>query len=100
MRKLATHDYVGPGYNLPGIKWNMEFKRTFYLHGANWHNQFGIRPMSHGCVNISYINAEKLYHFLSPDDTVIITGETPRRVIAHNQAKKTAIRWQGCRGMV
>lgn len=79
IRKLPVYRYVGPGYDLPNTKWNLEFKRSFYLHGAYWHNQFGIRPMSHGCVNIGYKDAEKIYKFLKVGDNVKITGKTPRR---------------------
>lgn len=78
IRKLPVYRYVGPGYNLPNTKWNLEFKRSFYLHGAYWHNQFGIRPMSHGCVNIGYKDAEKLYKFLQVGDPVKVYGKTPR----------------------
>ena len=81
MRKLETHLYSGPGYYLPNTKWNLEFKRSFYLHGAYWHNQFGIKPMSHGCVNIGYKDAEKLYWFLDVGDKVKVVGKTPRIVI-------------------
>lgn len=76
MRKLPVHHYVGPGYNLPNTKWNLEFKRSYYLHGAYWHNQFGIRTMSHGCVNMAYRDVEKLYAFLQVGDTVQVTGKT------------------------
>ena len=82
LRKVPVVHYIGPGYNLPNTKWNLEFKKSFYLHGAYWHNQFGIRPMSHGCVNIAYKNAEKLYQFLDAGDKVIVTGKTPSRVAA------------------
>ena len=78
IRKLPVYRYIGPGYDLPNTKWNLEFKRSFYLHGAYWHNQFGIRPMSHGCVNIGYKDAEKLYKFLQVGDPVKVYGKTPR----------------------
>ena len=81
MRKLETHLYSGPGYYLPNTKWNLEFKRSFYLHGAYWHNQFGVKPMSHGCVNIGYKDAEKLYWFLDVGDKVKVVGKTPRSVV-------------------
>jgi len=68
MRKVPVVRYTGLGYDFPNTKWNLEFKPHYYLHGAYWHNQFGIRPMSHGCVNIAYINAEKLYKFLDVGD--------------------------------
>jgi len=77
IRKLPVHHYIGPDYNLPNTKWNLEFKRSYYLHGAYWHNQFGIRPMSHGCVNIAYKDVEKLYKFMDVGDKVVIYGQTP-----------------------
>lgn len=80
IRELKSHLYAGFGYYLPNTKWNMEFKRGFYLHGAYWHNQFGKRPMSHGCVNIGYKDAEKLYWFLDVGDSVKVVGKTPRVV--------------------
>jgi hypothetical protein len=39
-------------YELPGVPWTMIFQKDgIALHGAYWHNHFGIR-MSHGCVNM------------------------------------------------
>ncbi len=78
LRKVPIVHYRGPGYDLPNTKWNLEFKRSYYLHGAYWHNQFGIRPMSHGCVNIAYKDVEKLYKFLDVGDKVKVVGETPK----------------------
>lgn len=80
MRKVPVVHYKGVDYDLPNTKWNLEFKRTYYLHGAYWHNQFGIRPMSHGCVNIAYKDVEKLYTFLDVGDKVKIVGKTPSYV--------------------
>lgn len=77
IRKRPLVDYIGATYSYPKTKWNLEFKRSYYLHGAFWHEQFGIRPMSRGCVNIAYDNAEKLYKFMSVGDKVVITGKTP-----------------------
>lgn len=63
-RKIYSHLYSGPGYYLPNTLYNMQFTPHYYLHGAYWHNNFG-HPMSHGCVNISYANAEWLYNWTS-----------------------------------
>jgi lipoprotein-anchoring transpeptidase ErfK/SrfK len=59
-------------YDLPNVPWVMFFYNDqvgkgqgFSLHGAYWHNNFGY-PMSHGCVNISPVNAEKLYNWADP----------------------------------
>jgi len=88
LRKRPVVHYKGPGYDLPNTKWNLEFKKSYYLHGAYWHNQFGIKPMSHGCVNIAYVNAEKLYKFMSVGDKVIITGKTPKGKVQLAGAKE------------
>lgn len=65
----------GPGhpdnYNLPNVKWNLNFYNSFYLHGAYWHNNFGHR-MSHGCVNIHNSNAEWLYNWADVGIPVIV----------------------------
>lgn len=59
-------------YDLPNVPYVMFFYNDqvgkgegFSLHGAYWHNNFGY-PMSHGCVNISPANAEKLYDWADP----------------------------------
>jgi lipoprotein-anchoring transpeptidase ErfK/SrfK len=77
LRKVPVKHYIGEDFNLPNTKWNLEFKRSYYLHGAYWHNQFGIRPMSHGCVNIAYKDVEELYKFLDVGDKVKVYGTTP-----------------------
>lgn len=82
INKKPLVNYVGVGYNFPKTKWNLEFKKRYYLHGAYWHNQFGKRPMSHGCVNISYANAENVYKFLDVGDSVMVVGKTPRGAVA------------------
>ncbi len=80
LRKVPSIHYVGANYDYPNTKWNLEFKRSYYLHGAYWHKQFGIRPMSHGCVNIAYKDVQGLYGFLDVGDKVKIVGKTPARV--------------------
>ncbi len=79
LRKVPVVHYRGADYDLPNTKWNLEFKKSYYLHGAYWHNQFGIRPMSHGCVNIAYKDVEKLYKFMDVGDKVKISGKTPTK---------------------
>jgi hypothetical protein len=82
-RKVPVVHYVGPGYNLPNTKWNLQFKPHFYIHGAYWHTQFGVRTMSHGCLNVAYKDVEKLYDFFQVGDQVIITGKAPVGRLAH-----------------
>lgn len=59
-------------YNLPNVPYVMFFfndavskDRGYSLHGAYWHNNFGY-PMSHGCVNMRQIDAEKIYNWVNP----------------------------------
>jgi len=76
LAKVPVKVYGGKGYNFyfPNTKWNLHFatgKYRFYIHGAYWHNNFG-RPMSHGCVNVSYANMEPLYWFAQVGTSISI----------------------------
>lgn len=73
--KVPVKRYVGPGYDLPNTKWNLQFTTykgwRYWIHGAYWHNNFG-NPMSHGCVNVHYDNMENLYWFAQHGTKVVI----------------------------
>ncbi len=69
MAKLPVHDYVWSygennpnNYALRGVKWNLRFRKHYYIHSAYWHNNFGHR-MSHGCVNMRTSEAEWVYNW-------------------------------------
>ena len=53
---------TGPGYDLPGVPWVMYFYGSYAIHGAYWHNNFGV-PMSHGCVNMRVNESEMIYNW-------------------------------------
>lgn len=55
----------GTYYNLPNVPFVQYFHGAYGLHGAYWHNDFG-KPRSHGCVNLSIPDAEKLFYWTSP----------------------------------
>jgi len=57
----ALHTY----YYLPNVPYTMYFYKDFGLHGTYWHNNFGT-PMSHGCVNLPTVMAEKLFYWSTP----------------------------------
>jgi lipoprotein-anchoring transpeptidase ErfK/SrfK len=71
----ATRMEGGEGryyYNLPNVPYVMFFYnekvpkyRGFSLHGAYWHNDFGV-VHSHGCVNLPIPVAEQLYYWANP----------------------------------
>lgn len=72
----ATRMSGGEGadaYDLPNVPWVMFFYNDhvskgdgYSLHGAYWHDNFG-HPMSHGCVNMRQVDAEKLYNWVGPE---------------------------------
>lgn len=72
---LATKMSGGEGadyYYLPNVPYVMFFEGSgasagagFSLHGTYWHNNFG-HPMSHGCVNMRSVDAEKLFYWADP----------------------------------
>lgn len=71
LQKLPLVNYLGEGYAYRNTRWNMKFKNSFYIHGAFWHNAFG-SPMSHGCVNVSYADMEKLYNWADIGTKLVI----------------------------
>jgi len=62
--------------NLTNTKWNMHFATKnglrYYIHGAYWHNKFGLETVSGGCVNLRYEDMEDLYNFTPIGTKVII----------------------------
>ncbi len=78
----------GTYYYLPNVPYVMFFHNGFGLHGTYWHNNFG-SPMSHGCVNLSTIDAEKLFWWAEPSvpsgkNVIYPTKDDPgTRVVIH-----------------
>jgi hypothetical protein len=52
-------------YSIQAVPWVMYFEKGYGLHGTFWHHAFG-RVQSHGCVNLSPPDAERLFHWASP----------------------------------
>ncbi len=76
--KLPVHDYIWSygennpnNYAIRGVKWNLRFRKHFYIHSAYWHNNFGQR-MSHGCVNMRTSEAEWVYKWADVGTSVEI----------------------------
>lgn len=75
-------------YYLPNVPYTMYFYKGFGLHGTYWHNNFG-NPMSHGCVNLPTVMAEKLFYWASPTlplgkNSVTASKDDPgTRVVVH-----------------
>ncbi len=52
-------------YAIQDVPWVMYFKKGYGLHGTFWHRSFG-RVRSHGCVNLTPLDAERLFGWTSP----------------------------------
>ncbi len=70
--KLRTSDMdnlenleAARSYAIQSVPWVMYFDRGYGLHGAFWHRAFG-RVQSHGCVNLTPADAERLFAWSSP----------------------------------
>lgn len=69
--KVPSKNYGGGPYafSYPNTKWNLHFTNKnnlrYFIHGAYWHNEFGKKNMSSGCVNVAYKDMEPLYKFAS-----------------------------------
>ena len=55
----------GTFYSLPNVEWVQYFYKDYGFHGTYWHNNFG-NPMSHGCVNMTNMDAKWLFDFAGP----------------------------------
>ncbi len=53
-------------FELRDVPWVMYFKGGYALHAAYWHDDFG-RMRSHGCVNLSPIDARHVFEWSLPN---------------------------------
>ncbi len=58
-------------YFLEDVPWILYYDADRALHGAYWHDNFGIRS-SHGCVNLSPRDARWLFEFAQVGATVVV----------------------------
>lgn len=52
-------------YSIEDVPYVMYFFRSYALHGAFWHRNFGVQ-MSHGCINLAPLDAKRLFFFAAP----------------------------------
>lgn len=52
-------------FSIEDVPYVQFFDRGVALHGAFWHSSFG-KPKSHGCVNLSPLDARALFEFTAP----------------------------------
>lgn len=78
-RKVLYQAYKGGSkergdyYYLPNVPYSLFFannkvakSKGYAVHGAYWHNDFGIKRRSSGCVNVRPEEAAKLYYWANP----------------------------------
>jgi hypothetical protein len=63
----ATMDADDPEtrFELRDVPWVQYFEAGYALHAAYWHDDFG-RMRSHGCVNLSPVDARKIFFWTDP----------------------------------
>ena len=52
-------------FELRDVPWVQYFEAGYALHAAYWHDVYGT-PRSHGCVNMSPIDARKVFLWTDP----------------------------------
>jgi hypothetical protein len=62
-------------YEVEEVPWTLYYHDSFALHGAYWHDDFG-KTRSHGCTNISPVDARWLFYWT---DGVLPAGWTGLR---------------------
>ncbi|MEM7447671.1 MAG: L,D-transpeptidase [Myxococcota bacterium] len=70
-RITATMSNLGPEagddrYRIEDVPWTQYFEGSLALHGAFWHERFGLRQ-SHGCINLSPADARRLFDLTQPE---------------------------------
>ncbi|MBL9028023.1 MAG: L,D-transpeptidase, partial [Myxococcales bacterium] len=56
---------VGEEFELRDVPYVQYFEEGFALHGAYWHDVFGM-PKSHGCINLAPEDARRLFYWTEP----------------------------------
>jgi len=58
-------DEVGEEFELRDVPYVQYFESNYALHGAYWHDRFGI-PKSHGCINLAPEDARRIFFWTEP----------------------------------
>jgi Uncharacterized protein conserved in bacteria len=74
----ATRMHGGPPfathyYDLPNVPWTMYYHGSFGVHGAYWHDEFGITK-SAGCTNMTIGDSKYIFNLVSPNIGMATSG--------------------------
>lgn len=61
---MDAHE-VDNKFELRDVPWVQYFEAGYAIHAALWHDDFG-RPRSHGCINLSPIDARRVFLWTDP----------------------------------
>jgi hypothetical protein len=53
-------------YSIEAVPYVMFFHRSYAVHGAFWHENYGVK-MSHGCINMSPLDAKYMFFHTDPE---------------------------------
>jgi hypothetical protein len=59
---MDNEDNPSGPYMIQDVPWVLYFRGSYGLHGAFWHDRFGLRT-SHGCVNLAPADARRFWNF-------------------------------------
>ncbi len=62
---MMDSDEVGEEFELRDVPYVQYFESNYALHGAYWHDRFGI-PKSHGCINLAPEDARRIFFWTEP----------------------------------
>ena len=59
---MDDEENMSSAYFIQDVPWVLYFRGSYALHGAFWHNRFGLRT-SHGCINLAPRDAKRFFEF-------------------------------------
>lgn len=66
---MDDEDNLSSPYFIQDVPWVVYFKGGYALHGAFWHDRFGLKT-SHGCVNLAPRDARRFFEFVDAPELV------------------------------
>ena len=88
---MKSQEYDDVPYYVNKVPWVMFFQAHNALHGAYWHDRFGVKK-SHGCVNLAPKDARAIFDWLEP---ALPAGWTSVRYYDLTQAPVVHVRNSG-----
>jgi lipoprotein-anchoring transpeptidase ErfK/SrfK len=70
---ISAPEWSTSEYYIEGVPYFMSYAGSFGFHGAYWHDNFGTAA-SHGCINLSPVDAKWLYEWARIGERVIISA--------------------------